>query len=141
MLAVAFVILSIVLLSVWILSTPKKKLPPGPKGKPFIGVLTELDTKKMHQQFVDWTHKFGRVFSFKVNGTVSVVISDEKLIREAYNSGVYANLFNDRPDTFVGKYVLFNYSDVAFAMYDDATSKLRKAMHKGLHFYGDGIKQ
>ena len=73
----ALVLLSVALLSVWILSTSNKKLPPGPKGKPFIGVLTELDTKKMHQQLVDWTHKYGRMFSFKVNGTVSVVISDE----------------------------------------------------------------
>ena len=141
MLAVMFVLVSVALLSVWILSKPKKNLPPGPKGKPFIGVLTELDTKKMHQQLVDWTHKYGRMFSYKVNGTVSVVISDEKLVREAYSSGVYADLFNDRPDTFIGKYVLFNYSDVGFSMYDDATVKLRKAMHKALHFYGDSVKQ
>ena len=141
MLAVAFVRLSVTLSSVWTLSTANRKLPPGPKGKPFIGVLTELDTKKMHQQLVDWTHKYGRMISFKVNGTVSVVISDEKLIREAYNSGVYANLFNDRPDTFMGKYVVSNNLNVALAMYDDATTKLREAMYKGLHFYGDGIKQ
>ena len=140
MLAVILV-LSVAVLSIWILSTPKKKLPPGPRGKPFIGVLTELDTNKMHQQLVDCTHKYGRMFSFKVFGTVNVVMNDEKLLREAYSSGVYANLFNDRPDTFFGNYVLFNYSDVAFAKYDDATTKLRKALHKGLHSSGHSIKQ
>ena len=141
MLAVLFLSLLVIFLSVLILSSAKRKLPPGPKGKPFIGVLMELDNTKVHQQLNDWAYKYGTIFSFKVFGTVSVVISDEKLIRKVYSSSDFASIFNDRPDTFFGKYLAFDYSDIAFSMYGNATVKLRKALRKGLHFYGEGIKQ
>ena len=141
MIAIIVLFLSVVIFFVWILSKSGKKLPPGPRGKPLIGILTEVDMKKMHQQLCDWANKYGPILSFNVLGKVTVVLNDENLVREAYSSSAFSSLFNDRPYSFFGKYVLFENSNVALAAYNEATMKLRKVMHKGLHFYGDGVKQ
>ena len=117
------------------------RLPPGPKGKPLIGVLRDLDPNTAHLTIAKWAETNGKIYSFNVFGLTSVVISDVRLIRKAFSSEQFQAVLNDRPDTFVGKYLVFNYSDVGFAKYHEATVKLRKCLHKALHFYGDGVKR
>ena len=120
---------------------PKVRLPPGPKGKLLIGVATDLNPKTAHLTLAKWAETHGALYSFRVFGLTSVVISDVRLIRKAYSSEAFQGVLNDRPETFVGKYLAYNYSDVGFAKYHDATVKLRKCLHKALHFYGDGVKK
>ena len=119
----------------------KGRLPPGPKGKPLVGVLRDLDPKTAHLTLAKWAETHGTIYSFKVFGLTSIVISDVRLIRKAFCSEQFQAVLNDRPDTFVGKHLVFNYSDVGFAKYHEATIKLRKCLHKALHFYGDGVKK
>lgn len=120
---------------------PKVRLPPGPKGKLLIGVATDLNPKTAHLTLAKWAETHGALYSFRVFGLTSVVISDVRLIRKAYSSEAFQGVLNDRPESFVGKYLAYNYSDVGFAKYHDATVKLRKCLHKALHFYGDGVKK
>ena len=127
---------------IWLFSNGQKRhLPPGPKGRPLVGVASELDPSKAHLVLAKWAETHGPIYSFKVFGLTSIVISDVRLIRKAFSSEKYLAVFNDRPDTFVGKHLVFNYSDVGFAKYHEATVKLRKCLHKALHFYGDGVRK
>ena len=119
----------------------KGSLPPGPKGSPVIGVALDLNPQTAHLTIAKWAETYGAIHSFKVFGLTSIVISDARLIRKAYSSEKYQSILNDRPDTFVGKHLVFNYSDVGFAKYHEATLKLRKCLHKALRFYGDGVKK
>ena len=112
----------------------KCRLPPGPKGNILIGVLRDLDPKTAHLTLAKWAETHGSVYSFKVLGLTSVVISDVRLVRQAYLSEQFEAVLNDRPDTFVGKHLTFNYSDIGFAKYHDATLKLRKCLHKAYAF-------
>ena len=131
-------------LSYWFIFSRRRlngRPPPGPKGKPILGVLRDLDPDTAHLTLAKWAETHGNLYSFKVFGLTSVVISDVRLIRKAFASEQYQAVLNDRPDTFVGKYLVFDYSDVGFAKYHEATVKLRKCLHKALHFYGDGVKK
>ena len=67
-------------------------------------------------------------------------MSDTDIVRKAYGSGEYGDIFNDHPDLFLGKYVFFNSSDIIFASSNKKTMTMRKMFHRALGFYGDGIE-
>ena len=67
-------------------SSKKLNLPPGPRGLPFIGNVFDLlfTTKKFHEVIRDWALKYGSIFSFTLLGTRIYIISDLKLVQEAF---------------------------------------------------------
>ena len=68
----------------------RKNLPPGPWGvAPYIGYVPNIayaiyKGEEIHQHLVKLSNKFGKVFSFTIFGIPFVVLSDLKLIREAF---------------------------------------------------------
>ena len=55
------------------------------------------------------------------------------------NSDKYGKILNDRPESFLGKYTMRNYSSMIAARYNATLFKARKTFHKALHLYGDGV--
>ena len=79
-------------------------------------------------------------FSTELNGPEIVVINDtEKRLEE--RSVVKSKNLNDRPPSFVCKYVLFNCSDIAFCNNTSITMELRKAVNRVIEKYGHGNGQ
>lgn len=69
-------------------------LPPGPLGIPILGYLTFLGNEK-HTKFEYLSKKYGSIFSARLGCQLTVVISDYKIIREAFKK--YE--FSGRPKT------------------------------------------
>ncbi|XP_060593028.1 cytochrome P450 2D20-like isoform X3 [Ruditapes philippinarum] len=106
---------------------PVMAAPPGPGGPPIIGQAFNLDTDYMHLQFMDWQKRFGDMFMFKVFGKSFLVISDPDILRSMFITCEHANRFNDRPASFMGKYVINRTQDIVFRNCDDIQQTLKIA--------------
>lgn len=73
-----------------------KHLPPGPWGFPIVGYLPFFDRKSPHLTLTKLAREYGPIFSIKMGSIPAVVLSDHKLIREAFSK-----------DNFSGRAPLF----------------------------------
>ncbi|CAH2074223.1 unnamed protein product, partial [Iphiclides podalirius] len=70
-----------------------RKLPPGPWGPPVVGYLPFLGIR--HKTFLELARSYGALFSARLGNQLTVVLSDYKLIREAFRR----EEFTGRPST------------------------------------------
>lgn len=70
-----------------------RKLPPGPWGPPVVGYLPFLGVR--HKTFLTLARHYGTLFSARIGNQLTVVLSDYKLIREAFRR----EEFTGRPST------------------------------------------
>lgn len=71
----------------------ERRLPPGPWGLPVVGVLPFLGVR--HKTFLQLQQLYGALFSARLGNQLTVVLSDYKLIREAFRR----EEFTGRPST------------------------------------------
>lgn len=72
----------------------EKSLPPGPWGLPIVGSLPFLKGD-LHLHFRDLTQKYGSMLSTRLGSQLIVVLSDYKIIRDAFRK----EEFTGRPST------------------------------------------
>lgn len=72
-----------------------RSLPPGPWGLPVAGYLYFMGLGPKHSQFLSMAAKYGPVFSTQLGNQLMVVLSDYRLIRDAFRR----EEFTSRPDT------------------------------------------
>ncbi|KAI8435148.1 hypothetical protein MSG28_003523 [Choristoneura fumiferana] len=70
-----------------------RKLPPGPWGPPVVGYLPFLGVR--HKTFLELARSYGVLFSARLGNQLTVVLSDYRLIREAFRR----EEFTGRPNT------------------------------------------
>ncbi|GBP90240.1 Cytochrome P450 18a1 [Eumeta japonica] len=70
-----------------------RKLPPGPWGPPVVGYLPFLGVR--HKTFLELARSYGALFSARLGNQLIVVLSDYRLIREAFRR----EEFTGRPST------------------------------------------
>lgn len=70
-----------------------RKLPPGPWGPPVVGYLPFLGVR--HKTFLELARSYGTLFSARLGNQLTVVLSDYRLIREAFRR----EEFTGRPNT------------------------------------------
>ncbi|KAI8435146.1 hypothetical protein MSG28_003522 [Choristoneura fumiferana] len=85
-------------LGFWIFKKIKerKNLPPGPWGLPVVGYLPFIDREHPHLTLTKLAKQFGPIYGIGMGSIYAVVLSDHKLIREAFAK-----------DTFSGRAPLF----------------------------------
>lgn len=85
-------------LGYWIFKKIKewKNLPPGPWGLPVVGYLPFIDREHPHLTLTKLAKQFGPIYGIGMGSIYAVVLSDHKLIREAFAK-----------DTFSGRAPLF----------------------------------
>lgn len=93
---VFFAALLIVLMMQWLYKFYRqcKTLPPGPWGIPIFGYLMFMGSEK-HTSFMELAKSYGTVYSARLGYQLTVVLSDYKMIREAFRR----EEFTGRPDT------------------------------------------
>nr|WNT94917.1 26-hydroxylase CYP18A1 [Lymantria dispar] len=70
-----------------------RKLPPGPWSPPVVGYLPFLGVR--HKTFLELSRNYGPLFSARLGNQLTIVLSDYKLIREAFRR----EEFTGRPNT------------------------------------------
>lgn len=70
-----------------------RKLPPGPWGPPVVGYLPFLGVR--HKTFLQLARNYGALFSARLGNQLTIVMSDYKIIREAFRR----EEFTGRPST------------------------------------------
>lgn len=64
-------------------------VPPGPRGLPILGFLPWIDPHAPHLTLTGLAKVYGRIYSLKLGGVFTVVLSDHRLIREALAKDVF----------------------------------------------------
>ncbi|XP_050666565.1 cytochrome P450 306a1 [Leptidea sinapis] len=82
-----FLFLVTFVLGFWIFKKMKdwKDLPPGPWGLPIIGYLPFIDKVHPHLTLTNLTREYGPVYAISMGSVYTVVLSDQKLVREAFS--------------------------------------------------------
>ena len=62
---------------------------PGPKGRPLVGNIRDINRRPLHQALEDWSRQFGTMYRFRIMRKTILATSDRELI---------ASLLRDRPD-------------------------------------------
>ncbi|XP_046364455.2 steroid 17-alpha-hydroxylase/17,20 lyase-like [Haliotis rufescens] len=144
--ALTYLLSLIVGLLVWLLyqkwsSYRKRPLPPGPSGvRVFSEIISALQSQRVHLSAVKWAKEHGDMFSVNAIGKTMVFLNTSELVREVMNGADFKAVTNDRPETFFGKYVANNYSNITeFVTYDSTLVYFRKMFHNSLKLYGDGV--
>ncbi|KAH0822593.1 hypothetical protein GEV33_000198 [Tenebrio molitor] len=119
-----------VLLSVRFLQMVREAsaLPPGPWGLPILGSLPFLKGD-LHLHFRDLTHKYGSLISTRLGSQLIVVLSDYKMIRDAFRK----EEFTGRPTTeFTALLDGYGVINTAGKLWKDQ----RRFLHDGLRHFG-----
>ncbi|KAH9880072.1 hypothetical protein J1614_002098, partial [Plenodomus biglobosus] len=72
----------------------RRKLPPGPKGLPFVGNLFEFaDTETQRDKVIAWYKQFGDIFYTKLGGTDYIWLSSPTAVRDLMDkrSSIYSS--------------------------------------------------
>lgn len=101
--------------------------PPGPRGPPVFGQAFNLDTSYMHLKFMEWQKNFGDMFMFKILGKHYLVVSHPDILRRMFVTCEHAKQLNDRPASFMGKYVIRKQQDILFRNLDEKQQYLKLA--------------
>ncbi|CAB3242029.1 unnamed protein product [Arctia plantaginis] len=91
LLAVAGIAMLVLILASYIRET--RQLPPGPWSPPIVGYLPFLGVR--HKTFLELARQYGTLFSARLGNQLTIVVSDYKLIREAFRR----EEFTGRPST------------------------------------------
>lgn len=108
----------------WLLIKRRRHpLPPGPQGLPVVGYLPFLQPQ-LHSHFADLARKYGPIFSLKLGGKTSVVISSPAVVRAVLkeNDVTFAN----RDVPVVVTAMEYGGHDIVFTPYGAEWRMLRK---------------
>lgn len=117
----------------WAINKIKYNLPPGPVAIPLVGNLLQFKNNFLHEQFYEWSRKYGPVISVYLGPTYNVVLNDIDSVTEALvkKGGDFANRMSI-PSVRV---FTDGEKDIAFGQYDPRWKLHRKIASKALRHY------
>ena len=129
-----------VLILIWFNWTGQSTLrsPPGPRPLPLVGNIFSLNFSKMHLSLAKLAEVYGNIFKVSILGQEIVVINDITMLRKALQGEEFVDVFADRPDSFIAKYITFD-SDIIVGKVKSGVYTLRKMLHKGFKVFGEGV--
>ncbi|XP_020576638.1 cytochrome P450 71A9-like [Phalaenopsis equestris] len=104
--------------------TKKKKMPPGPWRLPILGNLHLFNANKPQQSFLSLSNKYGPLILLQLGSIPTLLISSRDIVEEIFTN--HDLTFFNRPQLFVPKKLLYNFSSMAFAPHNDMWRQARK---------------
>ncbi len=115
----------------------KKLAFPGPKGLPLFGSFFEMRTRPMHDLWLEWSVKYGGVFTFSLFGKQFLVVSSPDALHEILVTR--SNDFGGRPK---GQYrnviITEGFQDIAFQPNLVLHKALRQIVNRTVNAFGRG---
>ncbi|XP_071493450.1 cytochrome P450 2J4-like [Diadema antillarum] len=113
----------------------RKRLPPGPRGWPIVGMLPYLDKDNPAQSIWEMSKQYGVVFSGRLGSHQAVFLNDYDSIKEAFTRKDDA--FNDRPR--IAMFELYTKGHgIATCYYDNHWKEQRRFCVRAMRNFGVG---
>ncbi|KAF8463377.1 cytochrome P450 [Russula ochroleuca] len=122
--SIGVVLSLIVLYTARYLTSPFRKLPPGPRGYPIIGNIFQLKAGQW-LKFAEWQKKYGNLIYLNVAGQPVVVINSQRAGVRLLDGR--AAIYSDRPRNVVACDIMTGGLFFGFSRYGDTWRRMRKA--------------
>ncbi|KAI0066937.1 cytochrome P450 [Artomyces pyxidatus] len=123
------VLVLITVFAVEYLTSPRRKLPPGPRGWPLLGNAMSLG-KAQWLTFTEWKKTYGDVVYISAFGKPIVILNSQKAAIDLLDRR--AGMYSDRPDFIVAADVIAGGLALPFQHYGPLWRRMRRATHEGL---------
>ncbi|KAL5780630.1 hypothetical protein ACOSQ2_011367 [Xanthoceras sorbifolium] len=127
MAALLIILLSLPIFLAFLLKTRRSslRLPPGPRGLPFIGNLHQyIDSSNRPRYLWKLSKQYGPLMSLRLGFVPTLVVSSAKMAREVMKT--HDLQFCSRSSTLAVKKLTYNCSDLALSPYNDYWREMRK---------------
>ena len=114
---------------------------PEPPGLLIVGHSFKVDIASLHLLCEKYAEVYGKIFQLRIFWKTLVIINDSKLIRKAFASDEYGDVFNDRTEHFIPRYLQLGFESrkERYMQLGEATVAVRKMIHKCLKVFGEGV--
>ncbi|KAH9953974.1 cytochrome P450 [Russula dissimulans] len=109
----------VVLTATRYITSPYRKLPPGPRGYPIIGNVLELRESQQWLKFTEWRKQYGDIIYLNAAGQPMVILNSQKVAADLLDRR--AGIYSDRPRNIVASDIMTGWR------------RMRKAAHEGLN--------
>ncbi|KIX97617.1 uncharacterized protein Z520_06395 [Fonsecaea multimorphosa CBS 102226] len=106
---------------------PNAKLPPGPKGKPFVGNLLDIPPQHSWLKFKAWADQYGPIYRISIFGRNLVMVSTEKIANDLLRER--GNLYSSREQLPMAARLMSRNLRPLFLPYGELWRRGRKVMH------------
>ncbi|CAA7270108.1 unnamed protein product [Cyclocybe aegerita] len=130
----AIVVAIVLLVAVYLHSLRKRrKLPPGPKGLPILGVAKEHPKTEFWKTYAEWGRKYGDIgfISFHVLGRRMVVINSAAVAEDLL--GKRSSIYSDRPFPTMGGELMKREKSIFHISYNERFKTYRKYMQSSFN--------
>ncbi|KAF8485186.1 cytochrome P450 [Russula ochroleuca] len=110
------------------LTSPYRKLPPGPRGYPIVGNLFEM-TSGQWLKFAKWHKKYGDLIYLNAAGQSVVVINSRNVAVELLDRR--GAIYSDRPTNVIVDNIMSRGLLIGFARYGETWRRMRRAANEG----------
>ncbi|KAH9886920.1 cytochrome P450 [Cubamyces lactineus] len=127
---IGIVVLSIVA-SVWQASRERRKLPPGPKGLPFLGNALDVPDTFLEKALYEWGKEYGDVMYLRLFRTPAIVLNSIESAKDILDKRSARN--SDRPRMIFFGEMVGQAGSLPFLGYGDRFRKVRKWLYDGVN--------
>ncbi|XP_005111233.1 steroid 17-alpha-hydroxylase/17,20 lyase [Aplysia californica] len=123
----------------WKKSQKTKTIPGPPFFRGVWELIQSVKQEAIHLCASKWADRYGDLVFVNALVRKVVFVNNAELCRKLFNDPSTRELSNDRPPSYTGRVLFYNYKDMLFGRYNKELLKRRKIFHHVLKFYGQGV--